>query len=117
MSYHIQVCCRIRPKDALKVDEQPFSEKTYDQYENDEDPIKVVSSENASVKIGNEKEKGATQIHINGKANFAIDHVFEDAPQDEVFKESLEPLLSDLFTGIHCTLFTYGQTGSGRNQY
>jgi hypothetical protein len=112
MSHHIQVCCRIRPRDFVRGDTGSSSVKDLFEAENQENPISVIAPE--PVNSINDKEKKGTLININGKLNFAVDNVFEDIDQNEVFMQSLEPVLHDLFKGIHCTLFAYGQTGSGK---
>lgn len=112
MSYHIQVCCRLRSKDRkneLNRSENPLEDS-------EEDFIKVVNP-NDSSQVNQTKEppdKSSPIISVNNKTNFSIDQVFENSSQHEIFEQSLEPMLQDLFKGIHCTLFTYGQTGSGK---
>lgn len=45
---------------------------------------------------------------------FSVDKFFDKHSQEDIFQDSLEPLIEETFSGINCTVFTYGQTGSGK---
>ena len=54
------------------------------------------------------------QISLNGKS-FTYDKVFREiAAQEEVFKESIEPLVAKFLEGYNSSILAYGQTGSGK---
>jgi hypothetical protein len=43
-----------------------------------------------------------------------MDHVYDgNSSQEQIFNEIVQPLVSDSFSGFNCSLFSYGQTGSG----
>ncbi|EGD77373.1 hypothetical protein PTSG_12732 [Salpingoeca rosetta] len=46
---------------------------------------------------------------------FAYDHVFPpETSQVDVYETLVEPLLDEVLTGFNCTVFAYGQTGTGK---
>lgn len=46
---------------------------------------------------------------------FSFDRVFDrDSTQEEVFLGVVNPLIKEALTGFNCTIFTYGQTSSGK---
>lgn len=46
---------------------------------------------------------------------FTFDHVFpSSSTQIDIFQTAALPLLNEVFEGINCTLFCYGQTSSGK---
>ncbi|XP_035223435.1 kinesin-like protein KIF11, partial [Stegodyphus dumicola] len=46
---------------------------------------------------------------------FTFDKVFaSDAGQDQVYKEVAAPVIQDVLMGFNCTIFAYGQTGTGK---
>eukprot|EP00043_Microstomoeca_roanoka_P016079 m.162391 g.162391 ORF g.162391 m.162391 type:complete len:1020 (+) comp16388_c0_seq28:297-3356(+) len=46
---------------------------------------------------------------------FSYDHVFgPEATQLDVYRTLVEPLLDEVLTGFNCTVFAYGQTGTGK---
>jgi len=56
-----------------------------------------------------------TTLALPDKTIFAFDHVFPPlATQQDVYDKAAKPLLSDLLKGYNITLFTYGQTSSGK---
>jgi kinesin family member 11 len=47
--------------------------------------------------------------------SYAFDHVFgPGSSQEEVYKKLLEPIVQDVLNGYNCTVFAYGQTGTGK---
>jgi hypothetical protein len=46
---------------------------------------------------------------------FHFDYIFDTAAkQDDVFRQTAEPLIDDLLSGYNATVFAYGQTGAGK---
>lgn len=46
---------------------------------------------------------------------YKLDHVFgPEADQSMVYDEVVAPMLSEVITGMNCTIFAYGQTGTGK---
>jgi len=49
------------------------------------------------------------------KRNFTFDRVFgPDATQETVYDEVVAPILQEVMSGYNCTIFAYGQTGTGK---
>lgn len=54
------------------------------------------------------KDKGQTK-------NFTFDRVFgPESKQVEVYKAVVAPMISEVLQGYNCTVFAYGQTGTGK---
>ena len=46
---------------------------------------------------------------------FNFDAVYDDrASQEDVFRESVQPVVDEVLAGFNCTVFAYGMTGSGK---
>jgi hypothetical protein len=59
-------------------------------------------------------EDTVNRISINSKSmSFMVDKLFVKASQEDIYEISVKPMLKNLFDGYNCTVFTYGQTGSG----
>lgn len=57
----------------------------------------------------------ATSASLNGKRTFTYDHVFEPcATQADVYQRLVEPIVEEVLHGYNCTVFAYGQTGTGK---
>jgi hypothetical protein len=86
---HIQVCCRIRDNDI----EPPC--------------LTIIQS------VENDNKRQINEVNY-GSTSFQMDHVYNgQSSQDQIFDEIVRPLVSDSFSGFNCSLFSYGQTGSG----
>ena len=49
------------------------------------------------------------------KKTYTFDHVFgQYATQKEVFKTIVQPVVTESLDGYNCTIFAYGQTGTGK---
>lgn len=84
----IVVCCRVRPL--------------------------VRESDERCIEVGSEGSSHPTSITVEG-SKFEFDHVFDvESTQENVYDMVASPLLDEAFKGINCTLFTYGQTSSGK---
>ena len=51
----------------------------------------------------------------NATKTFTFDRVFgPDSTQPEVFKSAALPVINQMLAGYNCTIFAYGQTGTGK---
>lgn len=58
---------------------------------------------------------GRPQVVIGNNKAFTYDHVFDSSStQENIFIQTVEPLLDGLFSGYNATVLAYGQTGSGK---
>eukprot|EP00961_Rhodomonas_salina_P000450 6087-Rhodomonas_salina.1 len=65
------------------------------------------------------EKKEVTVIRGSGqrqqRTTFNFDNVLTSfSTQEEVFSQTIEPVLDDVLTGYECTMFAYGQTGTGK---
>jgi kinesin family protein 5 len=52
---------------------------------------------------------------VDNRDSFTFDNVFpENSTQEEVFNTAAIPVVDDMLAGYNCTLFVYGQSGSGK---
>eukprot|EP00755_Sulcionema_specki_P021567 Sspe_Gene.13517::Locus_4622_Transcript_4_5_Confidence_0.250_Length_2892::g.13517::m.13517 len=76
-----------------------------------------LGGEQLAVRWQQNEERDTVEIQQRSyeKFSYAFDRVFgTDATQEEVFTRICEPLLEDVLLGHQCTLFCYGQTGTGK---
>lgn len=53
--------------------------------------------------------------HPTCQKEYEFDEVFgPDCPQCHVYYRVLEPLIAEVLQGYNCTVFAYGQTGTGK---
>jgi len=72
-------------------------------------PVVTASTQDKSVTVI--KGQGSKQM----KTCFTFDNVFTAfSTQEEVFEETLKPVISDVMKGFESTVFAYGQTGTGK---
>lgn len=56
-------------------------------------------------------------LHAEGSKTYAFDGVFDHKKdQDLVYKDVVSPMLESVLLGYNCTLFAYGQTGTGKTR-
>ncbi|TVU18121.1 hypothetical protein EJB05_34194 [Eragrostis curvula] len=63
------------------------------------------------------REVAATQIIANKQIDrtFAFDKVFgPSSRQKDLFEQSIAPIVNEVLDGYNCTIFAYGQTGTGK---
>ncbi|KAB0793392.1 hypothetical protein PPYR_13012 [Photinus pyralis] len=54
-------------------------------------------------------------VNLNNKKKYTFDGVFgPDSKQCYVYQTIAKPLLSEILAGYNCTVFAYGQTGTGK---
>lgn len=57
------------------------------------------------------------QSDIPAGRTYNFDHVFgEQADQAMLYAEVIQPILDEVLLGYNCTVFAYGQTGTGKTQ-
>ncbi len=74
-------------------------------------------SRNFGKKCVDVKTKDSVEImnHLNEKKNFTFDRIFDsESTQKDVFETVTKPLIDDVLKGYNATIFTYGQSGSGK---
>lgn len=93
---NVQVAVRCRPVNA-------------EERKSGQPSIVTCDSENKSIKIAY-GPTGKKQIK-----NFAFDRVFGMySRQEEVFDTMVRPIVDEVLEGFNCTIFAYGQTGTGK---
>jgi hypothetical protein len=93
---NVQVAVRCRP---LTTDEKRSGQPS----------VVACDSENKSVKVA----YGPTGKKI--MKNFTFDKVFGAySRQEEVFNSIVKPIVDEALAGFNCTIFAYGQTGTGK---
>lgn len=59
--------------------------------------------------------KGPASTAAAPKKTFTYDHVFgPEASQADVYEGIVEPIVDEVLQGYNCTVFAYGQTGTGK---
>lgn len=93
--------------------------------ESDQDGTSVRVAVRIRPLLGKEKLERCTEcvvrlspqvVMMMGKEKqFTFDHVFsQDSSQEEVYEQTVSPLVKNFFDGYNATVFAYGQTGSGK---
>jgi len=86
---------------------RPFSEE-----EKRTGVAKVVTCNHTDVEL-KERATGSSGQHLTKK--FSFDRVFSPAAdQIEVYQEVVAPVVKEALQGYNCTVFAYGQTGTGK---
>ena len=94
---NIRVHCRLRPL-SLKEKAQGGTE------------CLSVSETNTEIEIITPNNNYGPVVEV-----FSFHRVFDaDTSQEEIFNETAEPLIENLFAGYNATILAYGQTGSGK---
>ncbi|XP_060567348.1 kinesin-like protein KIF11 [Ruditapes philippinarum] len=93
---HIQVAVRLRPINSSERKQGSYS----------------VADANSLRKEVTVKER----LGVNPTTKtFSFDHVFnQDSKQQDVYKTVVSPIISEVLSGYNCTIFAYGQTGTGK---
>lgn len=99
---NVQVAVRCRP---LNERERSAGERTIIQCEPSRREVHF------SPPIGRKAPAGSNA----GKKTFTYDHVFgPDASQGDVYQGVVKPIVDEVLEGYNCTVFAYGQTGTGK---
>lgn len=107
-SVNVQVAVRCRP---LNTRERTHGER--DILVCDEDRREVVF--NAVTAPRKPVPSTSASTSASGKRTFTYDYVFGSAAtQGEVYARLVEPIVDEVLQGYNCTVFAYGQTGTGK---
>eukprot|EP00954_Amorphochlora_amoebiformis_P027926 1388855-Amorphochlora_amoeboformis.AAC.1 len=96
------VCLRFRPLNRKEIDE--FGDGIAVDFNKD---IKTTALNDNVVK----------EMKISKKAaKFSFDRIFTwKHTQEHVYERTASPMVKDVFKGFNCTIFAYGQTGTGKS--
>ncbi|KAJ5224990.1 hypothetical protein N7468_006215 [Penicillium chermesinum] len=95
-----------RPSPDLPQSQPKRKEPNYEREINEDTSIHVV----VRCRGRNDRE-----IKENSGVTYAFDRVFSPAAdQTTVFNESVLPVVNEMLAGYNCTIFAYGQTGTGK---
>jgi len=76
-----------------------------------EDIIVGTNTEMSEVVVQHEKRNNRD----DGKRKFTFDHVFgPESTQTDVYDSVVAPVVAEVLEGFNCTVFAYGQTGTGK---
>lgn len=68
--------------------------------------VDVQSNTEVAVRVGEE---------LSSKKVYGLDRIFgSETDQSMIFDEVVSPIVDDLLSGMNCTVFAYGQTGTGK---
>eukprot|EP00178_Gracilaria_changii_P001468 TRINITY_DN11_c1_g1_i10.p1 TRINITY_DN11_c1_g1~~TRINITY_DN11_c1_g1_i10.p1 ORF type:complete len:1127 (+),score=188.39 TRINITY_DN11_c1_g1_i10:7886-11266(+) len=104
-SVNVQVAVRCRP---LNEREKSHGERSV---------LSVDSLRKEVVLTGPTMQRKGTVMPgiASGKKTYTYDHVFGvSATQVEVYEGVVEPIVDEVLEGYNCTVFAYGQTGTGK---
>lgn len=75
---------------------------------------------NAAIALLTDTAKKAVDVHVAGKngsvtKTFNFDQVYGgSASQEDVYESTVKPVVDEVLDGFNCTIFAYGQTGTGK---
>ncbi|GJD11590.1 Kinesin-like protein KIF11-A [Galdieria sulphuraria] len=99
---NVQVALRCRP---LNKKEQLAGEECVISCNETKKEVKVVAN----------GEKAANTVKKSQTKSFLFDKVFGmEATQEEVYECVCKPIVEEVLNGYNCTVFAYGQTGTGK---
>jgi len=77
-------------------------------------PYEIKQNSMKSIEV-DPKTKGINYIDKGNNRTFAFDKVFgPKSKQTDVYKQMVEPVVDEVLQGYNCTIFAYGQTGTGK---
>jgi hypothetical protein len=100
-SSKIQVFCRVRPK-LRRETAVSYNATVVNTYENNNTLLEIQAN-----------NMGGVKNHKNA-SRYVLDHVFPPGSKQEDVYTKLKPTISSCFKGINCTVYCYGQTGTGK---
>ncbi|GAB5355251.1 hypothetical protein AAMO2058_000189700 [Amorphochlora amoebiformis] len=100
------VCLRFRPLNRKEIDE--FGDGIAVDFNKDIKGNIVTTALNDNV---------VKEMKISKKAaKFSFDRIFTwKHTQEHVYERTASPMVKDVFKGFNCTIFAYGQTGTGKS--
>ncbi|KAJ1514520.1 kinesin motor protein cin8, partial [Coelomomyces lativittatus] len=94
---NIQVVVRCRPRSDKELKDNSPSIVNFNSIKSKEINIRSILSDR------------------NLTRSYTFDKVFSpEASQELVYREVVAPILEEVLTGYNCTIFAYGQTGTGK---
>ncbi|KAJ3406160.1 kinesin motor protein cin8 [Chytriomyces hyalinus] len=91
---NIQVVVRVRPRNAKEVRENSAA---------------IISTNGVKCK------ELSVRTSANDARTYSFDKVFgPDADQSAIYSDVVSPILDEVLMGYNCTIFAYGQTGTGK---
>lgn len=70
---------------------------------------------NEMIKVLSEREVVVQQLHDKMSKKFTFDRAFgPESKQNDVYQAVMAPLIGEVLAGYNCTVFAYGQTGTGK---
>lgn len=92
-SVNIKVACRCRPPNAGDL----------------------ISDTPRTVTVDKVGQKVSVLVKNNDKKDFSFDKVYDgSATQETIYNEIAAPIVEEVLNGYTCTIFAYGQTGTGK---
>lgn len=108
-SVNVQVAVRCRP---LNGRERSHGERSIISCEEDRREVFLNASSAPRKPL---PTSSSASTSLSGKRTFTYDHVFgTSATQGEVYNRLVEPIVDEVLQGYNCTVFAYGQTGTGK---
>eukprot|EP00468_Gymnochlora_sp_CCMP2014_P002884 CAMPEP_0167751344 /NCGR_PEP_ID=MMETSP0110_2-20121227/6513_1 /TAXON_ID=629695 /ORGANISM="Gymnochlora sp., Strain CCMP2014" /LENGTH=804 /DNA_ID=CAMNT_0007636803 /DNA_START=72 /DNA_END=2486 /DNA_ORIENTATION=- len=99
------VCLRFRPLNSNE--KRKTKDKISIQFHNDR---------KGDIKTVQLQKDVAEGMRLAKNKKFAFDRIFNwKHSQKEVYKRTAAPMVADVFKGFNCTVFAYGQTGTGKS--
>jgi kinesin family protein 11 len=101
---NIQVAIRCRRRSAKEVEEKSAAVVTIDEASGNEVTVELAATTST---FG--------VVSLPPTRTYAFDTVFgPDADQATIYQTIVAPMLTEVLQGYNCTLFAYGQTGTGK---
>lgn len=73
------------------------------------------STQPRNVAVNSVQSSLVSDTWSNREKSYAFDHVFgPEADQGMVYQSAVGPVLQEVLSGYNCTVFAYGQTGTGK---
>jgi kinesin family member 11 len=100
---NVQVAVRCRP---LNARERSTGERAV---------LECLEDTREVICVGSGAGIKGTASNFVGKKTYTYDHVFgPDSSQQDLYEGVVEPIVDEVLQGYNCTVFAYGQTGTGK---
>lgn len=75
----------------------------------------IQSKSSVILDTSSEKEISVAIDNDRKRKTYKVDHVYgPEADQSVVYDGVVQPMLEEVLAGMNCTVFAYGQTGTGK---
>eukprot|EP00392_Amoebophrya_sp_AT5.2_P007941 g7960.t1 len=96
---------------AFAVRKRPLNKKEIENRDREKDVVQCVQNE----AVVREPKLKVDLTKYTEEHHFLFDRTFnEDSTNEDLYHQSVRPLVEAAFNGARCTCFAYGQTGSGK---